>query len=73
MGNVVIIIIRIQTNILFCPGHSYVLVVIAKQLSRVKFEIIDRIYLNFKKNTFDILKSLQLGSNFLKIIRFYDN
>ena len=73
MGNVVIIIIRIQTNILFCPGHSYVLVVIAKQLSHVKFEIIDRIYLNLKKNTFDILKSLQLGCNFLKIIRFYDN
>ena len=73
MGNVVIIIIRIQTNILFCPGHSYVLVVIAKQLSCVKFEIIDRIYLNLKKNTFDILKSLQLGCNFLKINRFYDN
>ena len=49
MGNVVIIIIKIQTNILFCPGHVYVLVVIAKQLSRVKFEIIDRIYLNLKK------------------------
>ena len=73
MGNVVIIIIRIQTNILFCPGHSYVLVVITKKLSRVKFEIIDRIYLNLKKNTFDILKSLQLGCNFLKINRFYDN
>ena len=73
MGNVVIIIIRIQTNILFCPGHSYVLVVNAKQLSRVKFEIIDKIYLNFKKITFDILKSLQLGCNFLKINRFYDN
>ena len=73
MGNVVIIIIRIQTNILFCPGHSYVLVVIAKQLSRVKFEIIDMIYVNLKKNTFDILKSLQLGCNFLKINRFYDN
>ena len=73
MGNVVIIISKIQTNILFCPGHSYVLVVSAKQLSRVKFEIIDKIYLNFKKITFDILKSLQLGCNFLKIIRFYDN
>ena len=73
MGNVVIIIIKIQTNILFCPGHVYVLVVIAKQLSRVKFEIIDRIDLNLKKNTFDILKSLHLGCNFLKINRFYDN
>ena len=49
MGTFVNIISKIQTNILFCPGHSYVLVVIAKQLSRVKFEIIDRIYLNLKK------------------------
>ena len=39
MGYVVIIIIKIQTNILFCPGHVYVLVVISKQLSHVKFDI----------------------------------
>ena len=45
----------------------------AKQLSRVTFELFDEIYLNLKNFTFDILKIFNLGCNFLKMNRLYDN